>query len=429
MKFWGIWGLILIFSFTSVAQTDMSKVFSSDNKNIIYINQPKAFTGSPLVFIEGISDKARPKGWMDEVKIKLFGSMTLPKGEIQKPLPPLENNRLNIQNTIKINPLFGNEKEIVFVPHTSDWNFIIQVLDDEDIVVQEEILFVKTEDVPSPIRDWEKQDLTLLDVQINGQPSPYSLEEENDSLRLKLPDLETGIHKLHLFYLIKNAGKFQKSSAKISLPLTKMGWTLPTDSFKGIVLFPVDVKEVKANFLLGKNLQEIKEAFNIEQDSSGNLFFQATHLMPAFSVIQLNIDFKFDSFIQKGLWNKITNSVSLLIFIISLIICLGYLLLNVIEIRMNEGREIFKKKRIITNRFLSFFYRTGEIWMGLIILWIGTYSVLKFMDVSLSFYYWGILIFIPIVFLNTIDHFLLIPQQEKRDYLQAEFRKLKEKRK
>ncbi|MBR6231785.1 MAG: hypothetical protein IKQ99_01645, partial [Alphaproteobacteria bacterium] len=94
MKKWGILigGLILGFVLSGQAQTEMEQIFSSDNKNIIYSGKPKDYKGSPLVFIEGISDKPQPKDWKDELKIKLFGSMELPQNEVQNPLPPLQQD-------------------------------------------------------------------------------------------------------------------------------------------------------------------------------------------------------------------------------------------------------------------------------------------------------------------------------------------------
>ena len=154
MRKWGILlgGLILGLILKVQAQTDMEALFSSNNKNIIYTNQAKNYTGSPLVFIEGISDKPQPKNWKDELKIKLFGSMELPKPEIQKPLPPLEQNNKSVQESIKINTLFGKEKEVLFAPHTNEWNFIIQILNDHEISIQEDIQFIRTDEVQNPVR-------------------------------------------------------------------------------------------------------------------------------------------------------------------------------------------------------------------------------------------------------------------------------------
>ena len=414
MKFFRIFigGLILSLVLNTQAQTDMSALFSSDNKNIIYAGKAKDYTGSPLVFIEGISDKPQPKDWKDELKIKLFGSMELPKDEIQKPLPPLEQD--NIQNSIKINALFGGEKEVLFVPHTSDWNFIIQILNDEEIIIQEDIQFIKTDELPSPVRNWPKQNLQLLETQINGQTISPSLVENEGALQLKMPELGTGVHKIHLIYLIRNAGIFSKNTAQISLPLTDMGWSLPTASMNGVVLFPKNVEESNIRFLFGKNQQEIKEAFITKKDQSGSLFFHASHLLPAHSIIQLNLSAKFTSFITKGIFDKMLASPSFLIFIISLGIILFYLILNVIEVKITPVEEVIlrKKYRIISNPIFSFFYRTGEMWIGLILLWSGSLVALYFKNAFFSFLEIKILILIPIAFILIIDYLLLYPRQK-----------------
>ncbi|MGN0919994.1 MAG: hypothetical protein ACI4OR_04495 [Alphaproteobacteria bacterium] len=407
-----IGGLIFAFVFEAVAQTDMNSVFSSDNKNILYSNQAKDYTGSPLVFIEGISDVPQPKDWKDELKIKLFGSMEIPQKESQKPLPPLAQS--NVQNSLKIVPTFGEEKEVAFVPHTSDWNFIIQILNDEDILIQEDIQFIKTADVLAPVRDWPKQNLTVIEAQINGQKIPLNLEEYQDTLRLNLPELETGVYKIRLNYLIQNAGVFGKKNAFIELPLTGMGWNLPTNTLNGIVLFPTKINMVKAEFLLGKNHQEIQGAFETQQDNQGALFFKATHLMPAQSVLQLNLDLAFDSFVKKGFWEKRAGSAPFLIFIVALGVILLYLILNIIEIKITPVEEVWLKKKykVSENSFKNFMWRTGEIWIGLILLWGCAFLCLYFTNTALSIPEIQVLFLLPIVFVLITDYLLLYPRQE-----------------
>jgi len=311
---------------------------------------------------------------------------------------------------------------VAFVPHTSDWNFIIQILNDEDILVQEDIQFIKTKDVSVPVRDWPKQNLTLIEAQINGQEIPLKLKEVQDSLQLNFPELETGVYRIHLNYLIQGLGAFGKQRATVSFPLTGMGWNLPTDSFNGVVLFPTKIKEVKAEFLLGKNRQEIKEAFDTQKDEQGALFFRATHLLPAHSVIQMNLDFAFDSFIKKGFWEKRAASTSFLIFIISLGVIFLYLILNIVEIKISSSAELWAKKKSIfsENPFKNFLYRTSEIWVGLILLWAATFGILYLVQSSFNRLEIQILFSLPIVFVLIMDYVLLYPRQENLKKIRRE---------
>ena len=406
MKFWGVLIAVLSFSFYGMAQTNMDAVFSADNQNLIYTGQPKDYTGSPVVFIEGVSDE---KSSEDKESIK--------------PLPPLQHS--NIQNSIKINSGFGHEKEVAFIPHTVDWNFIIQILNDDEIAVKEEILFIKTNEITVLIRDWPKQDFYLTESRINGQNLALKPIKEKEKLVLKLPDLETGLHKLNLSYTIKNAGIFSQKSAKIVLPLMGSGWDLPTDSLKGVILFPNQVKNSTLSFLFGKNKLEIKEAFQIQSDKNGNLFFRSAHLIPASSPMQLNLHLQFDSFVKRGIWDKLAESTSFLIFIISLgIICL-YLLLNLIEIKISSEEEVaLRKKMSPKNSVLkAFLNRTGEIWIGLILLWGGTFLALYFTSSFFSTIEIQFLIFIPCLFVFILDHFILKKRQQKLYLIQSEFKK------
>lgn len=414
MKKWGILlgGMILGLALNALAQTDMEQLFSSDNKNILYTNQAKNYTGSPLVYIEGISDKPQPKDWKDKLKIKLFGSMELPKQEVQKPLPPLEQK--NVQNAVKIHPYFGKEKEVIFVPHTADWNFIIQVLNDEEIIVQEDIQFIKTKEVPSPIRDWPKQNLTLLEARLNGHMLPLNVQENKDTLQFQLPTLASGVHRLHLSYLIKKAGRFSSKSAQIALPLTDTGWNLPIDSLSGILLFPVNIKEINSSFVFGKNHKKIPDAFVVNKDASGALSFRATHLMPARTAIHMDLNLKYDSFIKKGLWRHMTESSGFVIFLVSLIVILGYLILNLIEIKITPiSSTMVQKTTVPANVCKAFFKRTAEIWIGLILLWLGTIIVACWLKAPLSLFEIQILFLVPVAFVVVIDYLLLAPRQTK----------------
>ena len=391
----------------------MSSLFSSESQNIIYTNQAKNYTGSPLVFIEGISDKPQPKDWMDEMKIKLFGSMELPKQAVQKPLPPLEQK--NIQQGVQIHSLFQGEKTVAFLPHTADWNFIIQILNDKEIVIQEDILFIKTKETPPLMRDWPQQKMDLLEVHINGRPVAVQLQEEKNMLKWQLPDLQTGVHRIRLVYLLKGKGLFSKNEARISFPLTGIGWHLATDSLTGVVLFPKNIKESNATFLFGKNNKQIPKAFEVAKDSSGALFFRSTHLIPADALIQMDLGLKFDSFVRKRTWDELSESPSFLIFLISLGVILGYLILNVIEIKVAPVSDSFSKSQSASSNSLKAFWnRTKEIWTGLILLWMGTFITAIIMKTSLTLLENQFLFLIPIAFVLIMDYVLLYPRQQKR---------------
>ena len=431
MKKWGILigGFILGFICVATAQTDIEQIFS-DDKNIIYSNLAKDYTGSPMVFIEGISDKPQPKDWKDKLKIKLFGSMELPKGETQTPLPPLEQNETNTQNSVKINTFFGQEKDVLFVPHTNEWNFMIQVLNDDEISIQEDIQFIKTAETQDPIRNWSKQNLTLLEVKLNNQTISPVLEEKDAVLNLKLPPLTTGVHRIHLSYLIKNQEQFSDSSAKITLPLIQSGWNLPVDSLTGIILFPTKIKKSEITFLLGKNRKEIKEAFETKADQTGALFFRNTHLIPAFSAIQLDLNVLFDSFIKKSVWEKIKETNSFIIFIVSIFIMIAYLILNIIEIKITSVEQIAlqKKNNFSQNCFINFLHRTGEMWIGIFVLFLCTLLVLFYMNTFFSLWEILNLILIPALIIFVIDFLLLKPRQKRIFLLQKEFKVDKEEK-
>ena len=243
---------------------------------------------------------------------------------------------------------------------------------------------------------------------------PPNIQENKNTLQFHLPALATGVHRLHLSYLIKKAGQFSSKSAQISLPLTDTGWNLPIDSFNGILLFPVDIKEINSSFAFGKNHKKISNAFTINKDVSGALSFRATHLMPAHTDIHMDLNLKYDSFIKKGLWRHMIESSGFLIFVISLIVILGYLILNLIEIKITPiSSAIVQKTTVPANVYKAFFKRTAEIWIGLILLWLGTAIIACWLKAPLSFFEIQILFLVPVVFVIGMDYFLLSPRQTK----------------
>ena len=84
--------------------------------------------------------------------------------------------------------------------------------------------------------------------------------------------------------------------------------------------------------------------------------------------------------------------------------------------------EILRKKvHFSQNSFVSFLYRTGEIWIGLMILWGGTFIALRLMNMSFSAIENQILFFLPIVFVLVMDYLLLMPRQKKLYLLKSEY--------
>ena len=74
-----IFFLLCFFCFPILAQEITDNTFNENNPNLVYDNEAKVYSGGSFVYIQGISDKPQPKTWMDKAKIRLFGSMDIPK--------------------------------------------------------------------------------------------------------------------------------------------------------------------------------------------------------------------------------------------------------------------------------------------------------------------------------------------------------------
>lgn len=417
-------GLICGMFFTAKAQTDMKDVFSPDNPNIIYADQPKNYTGSPLVFIEGISDQPQPKDWKDELKIRLFGSMDLPKPEIQKPLPPLDQTPELKQEGILVNSAFGEKKWVQFVPHTHEWNFILQLLNNHEVVVEETIRFIVTEQTKPLVRDWPQQEIIPLKATLNGHEIPFVIQQRENRTSFSLPNLTAGLHQLKLSYLLKDSFSASLNKAFLSIPLTGTGWMLPVNSFSGVVLLPTKAKLNDFKTLLGKNKQEIKDAFEFQEDETGSIFFRATHLIPEKTQIQMDFQFSFQQLQKETFWSFLNNNPSWLIFGILISIILGYLILNIIEFQMISDEEMIHKKKCTyyPSPVLNFLHRVFEITLGILLLFLVTFIVSLYTQNTLSWKQWAFLIILSMGLIFVVDRVILKPRYQhvlklKRDLL------------
>ena len=419
MKKWGVFvgALILFFVGATKAQQNMDALFSGDNKNILYTNQAKDYTGSPLVFIEGISDKPQPKDWKDKLKIQLFGSMNLPEAEVQKPLPPLNDQPVIEQEGVQIKSLYGEQKTVQFTPHTNEWNFIIQILNDKEILVTEDLVFITTDEVKELQRDWPiDQNLFVpLKAQLNGKEIPFEIEQKSNYSYFQLPQLPSSAHRLHLSYLIKNKTPFQKKEGYLTIPLTGLNWDLPVNSLAGVILMPTKVQVQEPQLLLGKNKQKIEEAFLIQPDINGDLFFKSKHILPASTQILANFNFSFDSFPKADFWDHFWDNSNIILFVVLLGIILGYLILNIIEFQMISDEELIHQKKIpmSSSALHNFVSRIAEILIGICLLFLGTFFILLFIQSSFSLKQWIFLIAFALVGVVLIDFWVFKPRYNK----------------
>ena len=280
MKKWLIFFCLIVFPV--LAQEISDSTFTENNPNLIRNNEARQFNGGSFVYIQGISDKPQPKTWMDNMKIKLFGSMEIPN-ETSGTYLSEDSSILNPPETeagIPIKGFFGESKEIRYVAHTSEWNFIIQPMDENIFSVQENIQFLLTEE-NHIIRSWPTLHNNIHFIKAEIDNNSIDFEKELETAKLDFSVLPAGLHQINLNYTLS----INYSQTPI-LPLVGGDWPLITDRFSGVILNgKIELKE--PYFLLGQNNQEIPQNFVFQSDERGNVFFMNNHILPAFTQIQL----------------------------------------------------------------------------------------------------------------------------------------------
>ena len=70
----GVFLSILLCATMVFAQDKTAEMFRTDNPNLMNLNEAKEYTGSPLVYIQGVKAPETASNDMEELQLKLFGT-------------------------------------------------------------------------------------------------------------------------------------------------------------------------------------------------------------------------------------------------------------------------------------------------------------------------------------------------------------------
>ena len=386
------------------AQEISGDFFSDSNPNLIRDSEAQTFTGESLVYIQGISDKPQPKTWMDNVKIRLFGSMEVPNGPQAPNLtntPSLDAPQ-NTENGVFTKDFFGSSRQIKYTPHTSNWDFIIQPINTKTVSIQENIQFLLTQETPI-VRSWPttRQNIDWIKVQLDNRHIPVNQQQQS---RLDFGILPAGLHQINLHYTLVSS-----DPKNFVLPLVGDNWPLVTDVLSGVILNG-KIKLEQSHFLLGQNNMEIPQNFIFQSDEQGNTFFRNNHILPEFTQIQLSSQVS-DLAPQ---YDTVLFSVSApMIFFLVLIVILIYFILSACEVYFASLPHLLKKFKYIGKTPLSrYFYRTGEIIIGSFLLLFLTGLTTVLIQIPLGWKNWIGLLLLVIIGVITVDIFVFLPKQK-----------------
>lgn len=314
MRRWFGFLIALLFSFSSIAQG----VDEASLLNIKHRETQKNFTifeGQPIVHFDEILSDTRDEMPVDTAAL-------LPPPQIQVP------------RDITLSTPLKSTITTAFTPQTTDFIFIVQVLNDSDILVEERFQFITTEAGPfsRALLSGDKQ-VELIAAAQNGRALPLFKEKTPDGIRFtSQAPLPQGAHTLMLRYRVKNALTHGGSTWGLDWNLTGNAWPFPINNTVVLVQFPTRTSVFQKELRFGTNDMRFQEAFTVQTDAEGNQLYRLNQLLPAYANVRLLTTFdalklpprEWDDF-----WN---NHLALLAGSIGFLCLVGYLILTAISL-------------------------------------------------------------------------------------------------
>lgn len=255
-------------------------------------------------------------------------------------LPQLENKEkkfipapLKLDGTYAIKTPFGQETTAAFIPHTTDFSSIIQILGDGSIILSQTIQLVNTQKDFSFSQIFENEtevEFSLIEAKLNNEPrQTITLTKTPSAWVIKdSSSLSSGIYTYTLSYLIKGAIVQGDKKILLNLSLTGNNWHLPVERFSAIVLFPMNAQFIHRKLVFGANNVEIPQAVQEQLDAQGNIAYTLKQPLPAYADVKLDILFNQNSLISPSFFDKLEKSLNHLLFLLCLSVLCIYTLIT-----------------------------------------------------------------------------------------------------
>lgn len=247
---------------------------------------------------------------------------------------------LEIQGTYLIKTPFGKQTEAAFVPHTTDFNSIVQIHDNKDISLNQTIQFVNTSASGSFSRTFDVtngQNYTLLSATRNGIPVQMTQTKTQKTWTVSDPQkLPSGIYTYVVSYVIKNALTVQDNTLTVSLSLTGPDWPLPVERFSAVILFPQKTNPIKQNLSFGSNNVVIPSGFVSNIDNNGNISYILTRPLPAYADVKINTVLNDNVLNPISFTDKMLSHLNHTLFILCLIVLVGYTLITRLYLKIQK---------------------------------------------------------------------------------------------
>ena len=264
--------IVLLFFCCSLRAQDFSEASLLNPANRDTQKNLNIFTGKPIVYINA-GTKAQPDSSLIDT------AALLPPPRLSS--PPQE---------ITLTTPFKNTITTAFTPQTTDFVFIIQILDNHDMVVEERFQFISTNDAFPFTRVLLSGDKTveLMAATQNGHSFPLYQEKTRDGILFgSQQPFPKGVHTLMLRYRVKDALTQGHATTALDWNLTGTAWPFPINNTAVLVLFPKQTNVFQKEIRFGTNDMRFDDAFTVQTDIEGNQLYLLNQLLPAYANIRL----------------------------------------------------------------------------------------------------------------------------------------------
>ncbi len=352
---------ICLIGFQALAQVSTIKpesLFDTTRQNY---QSSGLYRGTPFVKFGATVGAPVPEaksGWMDEEKKRLFGTTQITQDKFfqsnAKMPAAFKPSAADLLTEITFKTPFGKETNAVFVPHTTDFISMIQVLDEKSIAVEEIIQYIQTENQPfERVLSLPKDEkLTSDSFQLiraikDGKPFDLNVQiTDNEIILSNDTVLPAGIYQFQIKYIIQSGIDIQNGNGLLNYNITGYKWPLPINRFIVYVSFPAKTTIFNNNLAFGANDVVISNSYTYNEDSHGNSFFQLKNPLPSYAAVKLYQTFRSTIYTDSAFDLFFNKHINLIIVLLIISAVMVYLFVSIIYLR-------FKKPESDTLKFIQ----------------------------------------------------------------------------
>ena len=316
----GVFLSILLCATMVFAQDKTAEMFRTDNPNLMNLNEAKEYTGSPLVYIQGVKAPETANNDMEELQLKLFGTKdvrsatkdTLTLSDAAIKVPENQEQNLTFQTP------FNKTIQSGFIPHVANFMTMIQILNQRQLTVSENVVLVNTKEDEYWTRTITLPTNTTAQITSylqNGQQYPVTQNVHKNTLTFTSPQpLQLGPNQIVLKYNIENP--FHNNQFNFQLISADFSW--PIEKLDTLISFPKPLAIDDSKLLFGTNKVEIPDIYTQQSDKEANVTISVQRVIPPRAEIVLQMKFEASNLPPKENLHTGTFILWILVLVLSL---------------------------------------------------------------------------------------------------------------